>query len=106
MLKLNYYSLDGKLESKDSLVARVWYRDKAYPFKPCMLESVVYRHVHGSVLLSFSYSDFALMLFCSCVSLSPSLCKRFLRSASLGQGTILDQRVIISTNHFYSLPSA
>jgi hypothetical protein len=37
MLKLNYYSLDGKLESKDSLVARVWYRDKAYPFKPYML---------------------------------------------------------------------
>jgi hypothetical protein len=35
-------------------------------------------------------------------SLSPSRRVPFLRLASLGQGVILDQRVIASTNLFYS----
>jgi hypothetical protein len=26
-----------KLESKDLLLAQVWYRDRAYPMKRCML---------------------------------------------------------------------
>jgi hypothetical protein len=45
-------------------------------------------------LLSFSYSGFALMLFCWCVSFSPSRHEPFLRSAFLGQGDILDHRVL------------
>jgi hypothetical protein len=53
----------------------------------------MYGHVDGSVLLNFSCTGFALMLFCRCVSLSPYRRETFLRSASLGQGSILDQLV-------------
>jgi hypothetical protein len=39
-------------------------------------------------------------------SLSPSRRELFLRSASLGQGAILDRRVIASVNVFHSLTSS
>jgi hypothetical protein len=38
----------------------------------------VYGHVDGSVLLSFIYSGFALMLFCMCVLSLPSDVSHFL----------------------------
>jgi hypothetical protein len=63
-----------KYESKDSLLARVWHRDTVYSLNLLYYESVVYSHIDGSVLLRFSYSGFALILFCSCaLSLSLSV---------------------------------
>jgi hypothetical protein len=45
----------------------------------------------NSDLLNFGCSGFALLLFCMCaLSLSPFQREPFLRSASLGQGAILD----------------
>jgi hypothetical protein len=39
-------------------------------------------------------------------SLSPYPCEPFLRSASLGQGAVLDRRVfLLPQKYFYSLPS-
>jgi hypothetical protein len=55
--------------------------------------------------LSFSYSGFALMLFCRYI-LSPSQREPFLRSASVGQDILLIRRVIAFTNRFYSQSSA
>jgi hypothetical protein len=46
------------------------------------------------------------MLFCRCVSLSPSWCEPFLRSTPLGQDVILVHRDIVSAKHFYSLSFA
>jgi hypothetical protein len=37
MLRLNYYSLELKLESKDSLLAHVWHSYRAYPNQYCMI---------------------------------------------------------------------
>jgi hypothetical protein len=75
MLKPNNYSLDAK-----NLKVRIHsYRgfDIEIEFIPLSLasyESIIYDQVDGSVLLSFSYSGFALMLFCRCVlSLPPSV---------------------------------
>jgi hypothetical protein len=66
MLKLNCYSLELKLESKDLFLVRVWYSDRAHPISLVYYESVVYGHFDESVLLGFSCSGFALMLFCKC----------------------------------------
>jgi hypothetical protein len=72
-------------------------------FSLACLESAVYGHVDGSVLLSFSCSGFALKLFYRC-ALSPFWCEPFLRSASLGQGVILNRQVfLLLQNLFYSL---
>jgi hypothetical protein len=46
------------------------------------------------------------MFFCRCASLSSSRHEPCLRSASLGQGVILNQQVITFTNIFYSLSFA
>jgi hypothetical protein len=62
--------LEQKLESKDPLLARVWHSIELTLFKPCILGVGIYGHVDGSVLLRFSCSGFALMLFCRCVCLS------------------------------------
>jgi hypothetical protein len=53
----------------------------------------MYGHIDESVLLSFSCSGFALLLFCRSLSLSPYRREPFLRSTSLGQGAVLDRRV-------------
>jgi hypothetical protein len=45
------------------------------------------------------------MLFCKYV-LSLSRCEPFLRSASVGQGAVIDRRVFASVNVLYSLSSA
>jgi hypothetical protein len=63
-----------KLESKDSLLVRIWYSDRAYPLSHAYYELAFYGHVHGSVLLGFCCSGFALMLFCRCIlSLPPGV---------------------------------
>jgi hypothetical protein len=49
----------------------------------------------GSVLLSFSYSGFTLMLFCRCVLSLPLGVSHFLRLVSLGQGAVLDRRLFL-----------
>jgi hypothetical protein len=82
-----------KLETNDLLLVRVWHSYRAYPTKPCMLVVGFLWPLDGSALQSFSCSIFVLMLFCRCASLSPSRCEPFLRSASLGQGAILDHQV-------------
>jgi hypothetical protein len=56
-----------KLESKDIILVRVWHRNRVYPLSLACYELTIYDHVDGSVLLSFSCSGFALMLFCMCV---------------------------------------
>jgi hypothetical protein len=40
------------------------------------------------------------MLCCRCVSLPPFWYEPFMRSAPLGQGVILNRRVVVSTNIF------
>jgi hypothetical protein len=60
-----------KLESKDPLLTQAWYNIEFIPVSLACLESVIYDHVDWSVLLSFSYSDFALLLFYRCVRSLP-----------------------------------
>jgi hypothetical protein len=64
--------LELKLESMDQPLVRVWHSIELLLLQLCILEVVVYGHVDGSVLLSFSCSGFALLLFCKCLSLSLS----------------------------------
>jgi hypothetical protein len=82
-----------KLESKDLLLGRVWHSDRVYPFQPRIL-GVRYLWPCWRV----SFAELYLLRLCLNVvlqvcSLSPSRRKPFLRSASLGQGVILNRRV-------------
>jgi hypothetical protein len=56
-----------KFERKDLLLAWVWYSIELIPRSLACYESTVYDHIDGSVLLSFSCSDFVLILFYMCV---------------------------------------
>jgi hypothetical protein len=60
-----------KLGSKDPLLVRVWHSIELILIQHCML-GVDYLWPYWRVLLSFTCSGFALMLFCRCVSLSLS----------------------------------
>jgi hypothetical protein len=51
--------IELKLETKNSLLARVWYSIELIPWSIAYYESVVYDHVDGSALLSFSCSSLA-----------------------------------------------
>jgi hypothetical protein len=63
-----------KLESNDLLLVRVCHSIELTPLSLAYLESGVYCHIDGSILLIFICSGFALMLFCRCVlSLPPSV---------------------------------
>jgi hypothetical protein len=51
--------IELKLESKGSLLARVWHSIELLLFSLACQESAVYGHVDGSALLSFNCSSFA-----------------------------------------------
>jgi hypothetical protein len=48
-----------KLESKDLLLARIWHSIELLLFTLACWESAIYGHVDGSVLLGFSWLNFA-----------------------------------------------
>jgi hypothetical protein len=92
--------LELKLESKDQLLAWVWHSIKFLLFQPCML-GISYFMTTLMGQSSWALVAQALPWYCFAgVSLSPYRHEPFLRLASLGQGTILDRRVIASVKMF------
>jgi hypothetical protein len=64
--------IELKLESKDSLLAWVWHSIELILFNLACYELIVYGHVDGSVLLSFSCSSFTCGIYV-CVEM-PEYC--------------------------------
>jgi hypothetical protein len=85
MKAINGINLELKLESKDQPLAWVWHSIELLLFQPCIL---------GVGCLWPRWWYFA------GVSLSPYRREPFLRLVSLGQGVILDRRVIASAKIF------
>jgi hypothetical protein len=92
--------LEIKLESKDQLLAWVWHSIKLLLFQPCMLGVSYFM---ATLMGQSCWALVAQALPWCCfvgVSLSPYRREPFLRLASLGQGAVLDRRVIASAKMF------
>jgi hypothetical protein len=96
-----------KLESKNSLLARVWLSIEFIIFQSCIARSRLFmviltdKSYWALVTQALSWCCFACVL-----SLSPFQREPFLRSVSLVQGVIPDSSSVpVSAKYFYSLSS-